>query len=75
MFGINDALRERELEEGPIRVAIVGAGTMGGYMVHQPVTATGMNPDVVKALYDEADAFGFEILAAGRHDYGGLDIK
>jgi predicted homoserine dehydrogenase-like protein len=45
MFGINDALRERELEEGPIRVAIIGAGTMGGSMAHQLVTAKGMNPD------------------------------
>ena len=194
MFGINDALRERESQKGPIRVAIIGAGTMGGYMVHQLMTAKGMNPDividvnverarsaltkagiaesvlkfchtpaevattikegkyaysglaelawttpeidvvveatgnpfvyahiafnsifkkkhlvsfnvegdvvighilkmfadnagvvytgvhgdepgVVKALYDEADALGFEILAAGRHDYGGGDIK
>jgi hypothetical protein len=30
---------------------------------------------VVKALYDEADALGFEIPAAGRHDYGGGDVK
>jgi predicted homoserine dehydrogenase-like protein len=35
----------------------------------------GDEPGVVKALYDEADALGFEILAAGRHDYGGGDIK
>jgi len=35
----------------------------------------GDEPGVVKALYDEADALGFEILAAGRHDYGGCDIK
>jgi predicted homoserine dehydrogenase-like protein len=34
----------------------------------------GDEPGVVKALYDEADALGFEILAAGRHDYGGGDI-
>ena len=47
MFGINDALRERELKEGPIRVAVIGAGTMGGYMAHQLVTARGMNPDIV----------------------------
>ena len=47
MFGINDALRERELKEGPIRVAVIGAGTMGGYMAHQLVTAKGMNPDIV----------------------------
>src|SRR5580704_18219419 len=47
MFGINDALRDRELKEGPIRVALIGAGTMGGYMVHQLVTAKGMNPEIV----------------------------
>src|ERR1700730_11457606 len=47
MFGINDALRERELKEGPIRVAVIGAGTMGGYMAHQLVTAKGMKPDIV----------------------------
>jgi predicted homoserine dehydrogenase-like protein len=47
MFGINDALRERESQKGPIRVAIIGAGTMGGYMVHQLMTAKGMNPDIV----------------------------
>jgi len=47
MFGINDALCERELQKGPIRVAIIGAGTMGGYMVHQLVTAKGMNPNIV----------------------------
>jgi predicted homoserine dehydrogenase-like protein len=35
----------------------------------------GDEPGVIKALYDEADALGFEILAAGRHDYGGGDIK
>jgi predicted homoserine dehydrogenase-like protein len=35
----------------------------------------GDEPGVVKALYDEADALGFEIIAAGRHDYGGGDIK
>jgi len=35
----------------------------------------GDEPGVVKALYDEADALGFEILAAGRHDYGGGDVK
>jgi predicted homoserine dehydrogenase-like protein len=35
----------------------------------------GDEPGVVKALYDEADALGFEIIAAGRHDYGGGDVK
>lgn len=35
----------------------------------------GDEPGVIKALYDEADALGFEILAAGRHDYGGGDPK
>src|SRR5580693_3272368 len=47
MFGINDALRERESQKGPIQVAIIGAGTMGGYMAHQLVTAKGMNPEIV----------------------------
>ena len=47
MFGINDALRERELQKGPIRVAIIGAGTMGGYMAHQLVMAKGMNLDLL----------------------------
>jgi len=35
----------------------------------------GDEPGVVKVLYDEADALGFEIIAAGRHDYGGGDVK
>jgi predicted homoserine dehydrogenase-like protein len=45
---------------------------------HAGVVYTGVHgdePGVVKALYDEADALGFEILAAGRHDYGGGDVK
>lgn len=35
----------------------------------------GDEPGVVKALFDEADALGFEVIAAGRHDYGGGDAK
>ena len=35
----------------------------------------GDEPGVVKALYDEADALGFEILAAGRNDYGGGELR
>lgn len=35
----------------------------------------GDEPGVVKVLHDEADALGFEVLAAGRHDYGGGDVK
>ncbi|MGH3642512.1 MAG: NAD(P)H-dependent oxidoreductase [Mycobacterium sp.] len=194
MFGINDALREREAAAGPIRVAVIGTGAMGGPMVQQIITAIGMDalvvididsnkavaalkeagvdsatievcetvqqarealalgkrvcssnaqvawslpeievvveatgnpfvfaeiafgtlmakkhlvtfnvegdvvignilkkladnvgvvytgvhgdePGVVKALYDEAEALGFEIIAAGRNDYGGGDLK
>lgn len=194
MFGINDALREREASAGPIRVAVIGTGAMGGPMVQQIIMAIGMDalvvididsnkavaalkeagvdaasievcetvdeacaalrrgnrvcssnievawglseievvveatgnpfvfaeiafgslmakkhlvtfnvegdvvighilkkiadnagvvytgvhgdePGVVKALYDEADALGFEVIAAGRNDYGGGDIK
>lgn len=35
----------------------------------------GDEPGVIKALYDEADALGFEVIAAGRNDYGGGDVR
>jgi predicted homoserine dehydrogenase-like protein len=35
----------------------------------------GDEPGVVKALYDEAEALGFEIIAAGRHDMGGGKLE
>jgi predicted homoserine dehydrogenase-like protein len=47
MFGINEALREREAVSGPIRVAVIGTGAMGGPMVQQITTAIGMQADVV----------------------------
>lgn len=43
MFGINDALRERAATSGPIRVAVIGTGAMGGPMVQQTITAPGMD--------------------------------
>ncbi|MGO1538916.1 MAG: SAF domain-containing protein [Leucobacter sp.] len=47
MFGLNDALREREAQNGPIQVASIGTGTMGGPMVQQMTLAPGMRSAIV----------------------------
>lgn len=47
MFGINNRLRQREKQRGPIRVSVIGAGSMGGPMIDQITMAPGMTVDVV----------------------------
>ena len=63
MFGINDALRERSLRSGPIRVAVIGTGAMGGPMVQQVIMAPGM--DVVLVIDVELDRATAALEAAG----------
>src|SRR5580693_9307498 len=56
VFGINDRLRQREKTHGPIRVAVIGIGSMGGPLIDQITMAPGMTVDVVADLNTERAA-------------------
>jgi predicted homoserine dehydrogenase-like protein len=66
MFGLNEALREREALLGPIRVAIIGTGAMGGPMVQQVLMAPGM--DVVVVVDIDAAKAAAALKSAGVED-------
>ena len=47
MFGINDQLKRLERENTPIRISLIGAGSMGATFLDQVMMAPGMEIDVV----------------------------
>jgi predicted homoserine dehydrogenase-like protein len=77
-IGFNSILKKKHLVTFNVEGDVVIGHILKMFADNAGVVYTGVHgdePGVVKALYDEADALGFEILAAGRHDYGGGDIK